>query len=73
MRHGIDAYFDGLARDRRRVALIGIAVALAFLGGEFLSHQPAVRAVLNDPKRFGFEGPEQYSRRILLEYVGHVD
>ena len=73
MRHGIDGYFDGFARDRRRVARIGIAVALAFLAGEWGAHQPAVLAVLNDPKRFGFEGPEQYARRILLERVGQVE
>ena len=73
MRHGIDAYFNGLARDRRRTALIGIVVALAFLGGEWGSHQAGVVAVLNDPKRFGFEGPEQYAHRILLEQVGPVD
>ena len=73
MRHGIDAYFDGLARDRTRLARIGIVVALAVLGGEVALHQPAMRAALNDPKRFGFEGPEQYARHILLEQVGLVD
>ena len=73
MRHGIDAYFDGLARDRIRLACIGIVVALVFMGGELALHQPAMRTLLNDPKRFGFEGPEQYARRILLERVGKVD
>jgi TonB family protein len=73
MRHGIDAYFDGLARDRTRLARIGIVVALLFLVGEFALHQPGVRAALNDPKRFGFEGPEQYARHILLEQIGLVN
>ena len=73
MRHGIDAYFDGLARDRTRLARIGVVVALVFMGGELALHQPAMRAMLNDPKRFGFEGPEQYARRITLIQTGKVD
>jgi TonB family protein len=73
MRHGIDAYFGRLARDRQRVAWFGITVALAFLAGEMAARQPQVVAVLNDPKRFGFEGPEQYAHRILLEKVGEIE
>jgi TonB family protein len=73
MRHGIDAYFDGLAQDSRRVAFIGIVVSLALLGGELALYRSAVMAALNDPRRFGFEGPEQYARHILLEQVADVD
>ena len=73
MRHGIDGYFDRLARDQRRVSLIGIAVTLALLAAEFLARQPRVVAALNDPKRFGYEGEDTYVRRILLEQVGEVE
>jgi len=70
MPHGIDAYFAEIARRRRRVGWIGVAVAAALLAFEFaLMVPPAVRT-LNDPKRFGFEGPNEYVRRILLETVG---
>jgi TonB family protein len=73
MRHGIDAYFDGLQRDRARYARIGMAVALAFMGVLLVLRRPEVRDALDLPKRFGFEGPEQYAHRILLEQVGRVD
>jgi TonB family protein len=73
MPHGIDAYFDELARDRRRVAAIGTAVALAALLIEALAMRRAIVEALNDPKRFGFEGEEQYVRRIILETVGEVN
>ena len=73
MRHGIDGYFDGLARDRLRVSRIGIVVTIAFLALEFAARQPDVVGALNDPKRFGYEGSDQYVRRILLEQVGEVD
>ena len=73
MSHGIDAYFEALARDRRRVATFGAVVLGVFLAGELLATRPRVVAALNDPKRFGFEGPEQYVHRILLEQIGDVD
>lgn len=73
MRHGIDAYFNNLERDRRRVALIGIVVTLVFLGGEFLLRHSPLLAVLNNPMRFGFAGPEQYARHIFLEQQANMD
>jgi TonB family protein len=73
MSHGIDGYFEALARDQRRVASCGALVLCAFLAAELIAARPRVVAALNDPKRFGFEGPEQYVRRILLEQIGDVD
>ena len=65
--HGIDAYFEEFSANRRRVAtaLLAISVAAAVLmwaGGRRM-----VSEVLDDPKRFGFEGPKQWVERIRLE------
>lgn len=72
MRHGIDAYFDDLRRDRRRVAGMGSAVAIVFLLAEIAASGRGFVEALNDPRRFGFEGPEEFVRRILLEDVSDV-
>lgn len=69
MRHGIEAHLAEIERFQRRLSGIGIAVALALLAAEFAARSPAVVAALNDPKHFGFEGPEQYVQRIQLEQV----
>lgn len=73
MRHGIEGYFEEQERFRRRVSGIGIAVALALLAAEYAARAPEVVEALNDPRHFGFEGPEQYVRRINLEQVGPLD
>lgn len=73
MRHGVEAYFAEIERFERRMSGIGIAVALAVLGLELAARNPEVVEALNDPKHFGFEGPEQYVRRIQLEVVGPID
>ncbi len=73
MPHGIDAYFADLDRHRRRVAGFGAAVLAVAALLELLAMRPAVVETLNDPKRFGFEGQEQYVRRILLETVGDIE
>lgn len=70
MRHGIDAYFLEITRFRRRLSLLGAGVCVAVLGLLVLMRQPAVIAALDDPKRFGFEGPDQFVERILLEIRG---
>ncbi len=69
MPHGIDGYFETLSRDRTRMARFGVAVSVAVLLVELVLRHPAAVSTLNDPKRFGFEGPDQYVRRILLEMV----
>jgi TonB family protein len=73
MPHGIDAYFEELARTRRRTGTCGAIVALVAVALEFGAMRPGVVASLNDPRRFGFEGREQYVRRILLEAVGETE
>ncbi len=72
MLHGVDYYFDERARFQRRVSLFTLGVALAFLGGFSLLLVPAIRARLRPlhPERFGFEGPDQFVRRILFEQIG---
>jgi len=72
MPYGLDHHLRLLARQRQRNALFGVAVSLALLLVEFASMRPEVVRALNDPKRFGFEGQEQYVRRILLEAVGET-
>lgn len=73
MPHGIDAYFDELARHRQRVVRAGVIVLVAAVLTELALMPRAVSERLNDPKRFGFEGEEQYVHRILLESIGEVD
>ncbi len=73
MPHGIDGYFDELARHQRRNASIAAAVAAVALLAELLAMRPTIVRSLNDPRRFGFEGEDQYVRRILLETVGPID
>lgn len=64
--HGIDAYFAEFSANRKRVAssLFAISAAIGILmwaGGR------RVEEVLDDPQRFGFEGPKQWVDRIRLE------
>ena len=68
MTHGSQSYFAERARNGRRLSLIaatlGLVLFAALRGGARL---PAVQKILNDPVRFGFEGQEQYVRRITLQ------
>ena len=72
MLHGVGNYFDERARFERRVSIFTLGVALAFLGGIGVLMLPAIRARLGPlhPERFGFEGPDQFVRRILFEQIG---
>jgi TonB family protein len=70
MPHGIDGYFSELERFHRRLSAIGIAVAAALVLALLAARLSGVTRVLDDPKRFGFEGPDQYVERILLEVRG---
>ena len=70
MQHGIDGYFRELERFHRRLSAVGIAVLAVFIAAMFAARQPAIERLLDDPKRFGFEGPDQYVERILLEIRG---
>lgn len=70
MRHGIDSYYREIAEFQRRLSAFGAAVCVAVIVLFAVLRQPAVVAALADPKRFGFEGPEQLVERILLEIRG---
>jgi TonB family protein len=68
MTHGTQSYFSERARNGRRLSLIAAALGLAlFAGLREGARFPAVQKIVNDPVRFGFEGREQYVRRITLQ------
>ncbi len=71
--HGIDTYFGEFIANRRRVAglLLGVSAMLSLL---FVAlGRPFTKEVLEDPRRFGFEGPEQWVERIRLEEMARHD
>ncbi|MBI5710575.1 MAG: energy transducer TonB [Candidatus Eisenbacteria bacterium] len=78
MQHGTEEYYLERARFVRRVSLSTLAVSVVFLALQLALLLPALRAPFSralragplNPKRFGFEGPEQYVRRIILEASG---
>jgi TonB family protein len=78
MVHGSQRFFLERARFERRVSLICAGVSLVLLAFETALFLPAVRHAVGEiipgdplhPRRFGFEGPEQYVRRITLETEG---
>jgi TonB family protein len=78
MVHGSQRFFLERARFERRVSLLCAGVSLVVLSFETVLFLPVVRhaaeaLILGDtlhPRRFGFEGPEQYVRRITLETEG---
>jgi len=68
MRHGIQAFFTEGVRNTRRLSLLCVALGAALYGALWLSRVPPIRSTLRHTLvRFGYEGPDQYVRRILLE------
>lgn len=71
MTPGIARYHAEWARFWRRLSMLAvvasIVLALPFL---WLMRSPEARHALNDPKRFGFLGDEQYVRHIQLTALG---
>ena len=65
--HGIDTFFGEFAANRRRVATILLVASVGFGLVLWLAGRRMVSEVLDDPKRFGFEGPTQWVERIRLE------
>lgn len=65
--HGIQIYFAEFAANRRRVALALLAVSVASGALFYLLGRSVTREVIEGPRRFGFEGPEQWVERIRLE------
>ncbi len=78
MVHGSQQYFLERARFERRVSLLCAGMSLVALSFEAALLLPAVQHAVEEhvlgsplhPRRFGFEGPEQYVRRIVLEASG---
>jgi TonB family protein len=78
MVHGSQRYFLERARFERRVSLLCASVSLVALCFESALLLPMVRREVEEhilgsplfPRRFGFEGPEEYVRRITLETSG---
>ena len=78
MPHGSEDYFRERARFERRLSLVLSAVSLAVLALQVALLVPAVRHTVAKrvfrgplgPRRFGFEGPDQYVQRIILEAYG---
>jgi len=78
MPHGSQHYFLERARFERRLAFTTVSVSLVLLALNAVLLVPAVRRGLeenllrrvHEPRRFGFEGPDQYVQRIILETSG---
>jgi TonB family protein len=78
MLHGSEDYFRERARFERRLSLIVSGVSLTVLAFHAALLLPTVRRTVAErvlkgplgPRRFGFEGPEQYVQRIVLEAYG---
>ena len=66
MVHGIESYFRERARNARRLSILAAARGSLLYAGLGLGRAP-IKRLINDPVRFGFEGPDQYVRRITLE------
>jgi len=77
MVHGTAGYFIEHARFARRVTLITVLVSVAFLGLlRIVTVRPVSRVLTRSVKavRFGFEGPDQYVRRISLrQFEGRAE
>jgi len=69
MVHGVSGYFLERARFERRVALLTALVSLIALGLLGLGHTKIVRTMATRTVRFGYEGPDQYVRRISLRQL----
>ena len=72
MDHGVAGYFVERARFARRASILTLAVGAVGLGLLLLARTPLLRHSI-ETARFGFEGPEQYVRRIDLQQArGHA-
>ena len=70
MVHGVAGYFVERARFERRVALLTLGVSIGVFSLFGLTVTPPVRRMLQRAvARFGYEGPTQYVRRIMLSQL----
>lgn len=78
MTHGVQGFFIERGLAIRRVALISAGLAFGGLIPLVVLSLPPferpVRKLLDETARFGYEGPEQFVRRISLEQIrgGHA-
>jgi TonB family protein len=71
MNPGIARHNEEWARFWRRLSLVAVIASVVFAAPFlWLMRSPDARRALNDPKRFGFSGDEQYVRRIQLSALG---
>jgi TonB family protein len=69
MVHGVSGYFQERARFERRVALLTALVSGVALGLLGLAHTKVARNLTARTVRFGYEGPDEYVRRINLRQL----
>ena len=68
MVHGIAEYFIERGRCARRVSLLTLILGVVGFGGLMLTQIRPIRSMTRiDTARFGFEGPNQFVRRIILQ------
>lgn len=76
MTHGVQAYFAERARSTRRVAVLAAALAALMLAPLIALTLPPfqrpLRDLVNRTTRFGYEGPDQFVRRITLQQLSGV-
>jgi TonB family protein len=73
MMHGVQGFFAERTRAARRVALIAIGLAALLLAPLIALTLPQfrqpLRKLLRHTTRFGYEGPDQFVRRITLQQL----
>jgi len=69
MVHGVSGYFLERARFERRVALLTALVSVGALGLLGLAHTKIARTMTARTVRFGYEGPDEYVRRINIRQL----
>jgi hypothetical protein len=69
MVHGVSGYFLERARFERRVALLTALVSVVALGMLGLAHTKIARNMTARTVRFGYEGPDEYVRRINIRQL----
>ena len=67
MDHGISGYFRERERFARRASLTSFVVSVITFLLLASTRLPILHRALIDTARFGFEGPDQYVRRITIQ------
>ncbi len=73
MTHGVQGFFIERRRAARRVALIALGLSLAgmapLIALTLPPFQSPMREIIRQTARFGYEGPDQFVRRISLQQL----